>query len=241
MVIDMKIAIVDDEAKEQEIIAKYIGEWAQAEKELVEFVRFDSSESFLFSWEDAKDYALLVLDIEMGEISGLELAKKIRFEDKKIPIIFVTGYEEYIQYGYDVSALHYLIKPVNKEKLFQALGKLSEQEETVRSLILNAENEVRRIQMNQVLYVEAAGHGSIMHTVDEVIRLKASFGEIEKQVLPMGEAVKCHRAYLVNLRFVSAIQNANLILDNGEKLPIARSRMKHMQHEFLRYYRNGQG
>lgn len=237
----MKIAIVDDEVKEQEIIAKYIGEWAQAAKELVEFFRFDSSESFLFSWEDVKDYALLVLDIEMGEISGLELAKRIRFEDKKIPIIFVTGYDEYIQYGYDVSALHYLIKPVNKEKLFQTLGKLSEKEEAVKSLVLSAENEVRRIQMNQVLYVEAAGHGSIMHTTNEVIRLKESFGEIEKQVLPMDEAVKCHRAYLVNLRFVSAVQNADLILDNGEKLPIARSRMKHVQQEFLRYYRSGQG
>ena len=237
----MKIAIVDDEKREQEIIAKYIGEWAETKKELVEFFYFDSSESFLFSWEDIKDYELLVLDIEMGEISGLELAKKIRLEDKRIPIIFVTGYDEYMQYGYDVSALQYLIKPVNKERLFQALSKLSEKEETVKSLIVNSENEVRRIQINNVLYVEAAGHGSIMHTVDEVIRLKESFGDIEKQVHPLGEAVKCHRAYLVNLRFVSAIQNSNLILDNGENLPISRSQMKNVQREFLRYYRNRQG
>lgn len=237
----MKIAIVDDEKREQEIIAKYIGEWAETKKELVEFFYFDSSESFLFSWEDIKDYELLVLDIEMGEISGLELAKKIRLEDKRIPIIFVTGYDEYMQYGYDVSALQYLIKPVNKERLFQALSKLSEKEETVKSLIVNSENEVRRIQINNVLYVEAAGHGSIMHTVDEVIRLKESFGDIEKQVHPLGEAVKCHRAYLVNLRFVSAIRNSNLILDNGENLPISRSQMKNVQREFLRYYRNRQG
>ena len=237
----MKIAIVDDEISEQEIIAKYIGEWAEVKKELVEFSCFDSSEGFLFSWEDAKDYALLVLDIEMGKISGLELAKKIRFEDKRIPIIFVTGYDEYMQYGYDVSALHYLIKPVNKKRLFQALDKLSEREETVKSLILNSENEIRRIQIDHVLYVEAAGHGSIMHTVDEVIRLKESFGYIEKQVLPMGEAVKCHRAYLVNLRFVSAIQNSDLILDNGENLPISRSQMKNVQREFLRYYKSSQG
>lgn len=241
MVIRMKIAIVDDEIREREIMAKYIGEWAEAKKELVEFSYFEGSESFLFSWEDVKDYALLVLDIEMGEMSGLELAKKIRFQDKGIPILFVTGYDEYMQYGYDVSALHYLIKPVNKEKLFQALNKLSEKEETVKSLILNSENEVRRIQINHVLYVEADGHGSIIHTVDEVIRLKESFGDIEKQVLPMGEAVKCHRAYLVNLRFVSAIQNANLILDNGENLPISRSQMKNVQQEFLRFYRSRRG
>lgn len=241
MVIGMKIAIVDDETGEREIIARYIGEWAEERKELVEFLCFDSSESFLFSWEDVKDYALLVLDIEMGEMSGLELAEKIRFQDQKIPILFVTGYDEYMQYGYDVSALHYLIKPVDKGKLFQALDKLSEKEEPVKSLILHTENEVRRIQINQVLYVEAAGHGSIMHTADEVIPLKESFGSIERQVLPMGGTVKCHRAYLVNLRFVSAIQNAALVLDNGESLPISRGQMKNVQQEFLRYYRSRRG
>lgn len=237
----MKIAIVDDEANEREMIARYVGEWAEEKKELAEFRFFDGSESFLFSWEDDKDYALLILDIEMGEMSGLELAGKIRLEDKGIPILFVTGYDEYIQYGYDVSALHYLIKPVNKERLFQALNKLSEKEETAKSLIINSENEVRRISVREILYVEAAGHGSVLHTVDQVIRLKESFGELERQLLSTDGTVKCHRAYLVNLRFVSAIRNANLILDNGESLPISRSRMKIVQKEFLRYYKDGRG
>lgn len=237
----VKIAIVDDETSEREILVRYIGEWAAAKKELVEFRCFDGSESFLFSWEDDKDYRLLVLDIEMGGMSGLELAKKIRLEDKELPIIFVTGYDEYMQYGYDVSALHYLIKPVNKERLFQALNKLSEKGETAKNLILNSENEIRRISVSQIFYVEAAGHGSVLHTADEVIRLKESFGSIERQVLSTGEAVKCHRAYLVNLRFVSAIRNTNLILDNGESLPISRSRMKNVQQEFLRYYKSRQG
>lgn len=235
----MRIAIVDDEVSEQEIIAKYIREWAEARNELVEFACFDSSESFLFAWEDAKDYNLLVLDIEMGEINGLELARSVRSQDKNIPILFVTGYDEYMQYGYDVSALHYLIKPVNKERLFQVLNKLGQRgAEEVKSLILNSENGIRRIQVNNILYVEAAGHGSVMHTVDEVIRLKESLGEIERQVIPTGEVIKCHRAYLVNLRFVSAIQNANLILDNSESLPISRNQMKNVQQEFLRYYKS---
>lgn len=234
----MKIAIVEDEINEREIIEKYIREWAEERKELTEFSCFDSSESFLFSWEDDKDYQLLVLDIEMGEMNGLELAKRVRLEDRSIPIMFVTGYDEYMQYGYDVSALHYLIKPVYKERLFQALDKLAESgTEEVKSLILNAENEVRRIPVNNIMYVEADGHGSVMHTVDEVFSLKESLGEIERKVLPLGEVIKCHRAYLVNLRFVSVIQNANLILDNSERLPISRGQMKNVQQGFLRYYK----
>lgn len=234
----MKIAIVDDEADEQEILAKYIREWAEAKKELVEFACFASSEAFLFSWEDDKDYALLVLDIEMGGISGLELAKKIRLQDEVIPILFVTGYDEYMQYGYDVAALHYLLKPVQKEKLFQVLDKLGEREESKICLIVNAGNEVRRVPLSAIFYVEADGHGSILHTADETVPVRESFGEIERQLLSAEEAVKCHRAYLVNLRYVSAIRGAELILDYGERLPIARSRMKDVQSAFLRYYKD---
>lgn len=237
----MKIAIVDDETDEQEILAKYIREWAKSKKELVEFACFVNSEAFLFSWEDDKDYALLVLDIEMGGISGLELAKKIRLQDGDIPILFVTGYDEYMQYGYDVAALHYLLKPVQKEKLFQVLDKLGEREESQMNLIVNAGNEVRRLPLSAIFYVEADGHGSILHTVDETVPVRESFGEIERQLLSAEEAVKCHRAYLVNLRYVSAIRGAELILDHGERLPIARSRMKDVQSAFLRYYKDRQG
>lgn len=236
----MKIAIVDDETGEQEIIAKYMGEWAKANHELTEFSFYESSEAFLFSWEDDKDYALLVLDIEMGGISGLELAKKIRWQDEGIPILFVTGYDEYMQYGYDVAALHYLLKPVQKEKLFQVLDKLGEREESQTILIVNTGNEVRRFPFSAVFYIEADGHGSILHLADETIPVRESFGEMEKR-LTTREAVKCHRAYLVNLRYVSAIRNAELILDHGERLPIARSRMKDVQSAFLRYYKDRQG
>lgn len=235
---EMKIAIVDDEINEQEILIKYIREWADAKQELVEIACFDSSESFLFYWEDDKAFSLLILDIEMGGINGLDLAKKIRVEDKQLPVMFVTGYDEYMQYGYDVSALHYLIKPVHKERLFMVLDKLAlSKTEEIKALVLCGEDGVRRIQIRNILYVEADGHGSIMHTVDEVISLKESFGEIEKQVIATGEIIKCHRAYLVNLRFISAIQNSDIILDNSERLPVSRNQMKKVQQEFLKYYK----
>lgn len=135
------IAIVDDEEKEQLLIKKYIEEWASARKEPVEFQCFANSESFLFHWEDNKCYDLLLLDIEMGKMNGLDLARKIRTENEKLPIIFVTGYDEYMQYGYDVSALHYLIKPVNKDRLFQALDKWKQRSDKEdETVLVNAES-----------------------------------------------------------------------------------------------------
>ena len=73
----MRMAIVDDVLAEQEIIKKYIIEWASIHNEMIEFRCFENSDSFLFSWEDDKSYDLLVLDIEMGEMNGLELAKRM--------------------------------------------------------------------------------------------------------------------------------------------------------------------
>ena len=232
------IAIVDDEEKEQQIIKKYIEEWASARKEPVEFQCFANSENFLFHWEDNKCYDLLVLDIEMGKMNGLDLARKIRTENEKLPIIFVTGYDEYMQYGYDVSALHYLIKPVNKDRLFQALDKWKQRSDKEdETVLVNAEGSIQRLQLSKVMYVEANGHGSIIHTIDKVLSARESFGILEKQMLSTQEFVKCHRAFLVNLRYVSSIQNAELVLDDGASLPVSRLQMKHVQQAFLKYYR----
>ena len=236
----MKIAIVDDVEAERNILKKYIGEWATDNKEIVELKDFSSSEAFLFTWEEDKGNDLLVLDIEMGEMNGFELAKKIRIQEKNIPIMFVTGYDDYMQYGYDLSVLHYLLKPVSKERLGQALDKLkSLHMADEKSLILNTADEIKRIAIKEIMYAEAAGHGCILHTLEEVLSLKKSLGELEKQVMDFTEIIKCHRAYIVNLRYVSAIKNSDLILDNKEVIPVSRNQMKNVQMKFLNFYKKG--
>lgn len=238
----MKIAIVDDEEKEQNIIKKYICEWATMQSEHVEFSCYNSSESFLFEWEDNREFSLLVLDIEMGEMNGLDLAKRIRKDHEDIPILFVTGYDEYMQYGYDVSALHYLLKPLNKDKFFQVLNKLSEsKKEDDEIFMLNTEAGIGRIKLSQIMYVEAAGHNSILHTKQGSVKLKEAFGTMEKQLLPCTGMIKCHRAYLVNLRYVSAMQSNTIVLDNYEMIPVSRTQVKQVQKEYLRYYKENSG
>lgn len=234
----MRMAIVDDVNAEQEIIQKYILEWADIHNELVEFCCFESSENFLFSWEEDKAYDLLILDIEMGEMNGLELARKLRAENIGIPILFVTGYDEYMQYGYDVDALHYLLKPVNKERLFVTLNKLEASvQEEIKRLILNTKDEVKRITVNDLMYVEAKGHGSTIHLKDAVFDVRESLGTIEKSVIDEKHIIKCHRAFIVNLRYCAALKNGNLILDNNEVIPISRNHVKDVQMQFLNYYK----
>jgi len=233
----MKVAIIDDEISEQNILEKYILEWSLQKDQIMDISKFDNSESFLFAWEDEQIYDLLILDIEMGKMNGLDLAKRIRLDDENIPIMFVTGYDEYVHDGYDVSALHYLIKPLNKTKLFLVLNKLQEKSDSLDKIPISTYDGMRSIPINKILYAEANGHQSILHLQDETIVMKESFGNFEKLIVHHTGFVKCHRAYMVNLKFVAMILKTDILLDNKEKIPVSRNVVRKVQDAFLQYYK----
>lgn len=233
----MRVAIVDDEITQQELLEKYLREWADPQKILLEISRFESAESFWFVWGEDKEYDLILLDIEMGQMNGLELAKIIRAENEQVPIMFITGYDEYMQYGYDVSALHYLIKPVNKAKLFMILDKLREKKVSTEKILLSMAEGLKSIMQDKIMYAEANGHGCVVHTTSEVITVKDSIGTFEKTVEDRSSFVKCHRAYIVNLQYVSMVLKTDVVLDNDERIPVARNRLKFLQEAFVKFYR----
>ena len=133
----MRIAICDDEEPQRLLLKRYVEEWARRNKVILDTELFVSGESFLFVWEDDRDYDLLIFDIEMGKLSGMELAAAIREKDDEIPILFVTGYDKYMLQGFEVAALHYLLKPVAPERLFGVLDrlKLKKKQEEIPYLI----------------------------------------------------------------------------------------------------------
>lgn len=233
----MRIAIIDDEIAEQNLMEKYLGEWASQREILVEIKKYDNAESFLFSWEDDKDYDLLILDIEMGEMDGLALAKRIRREDELIPMMFVTGYDEYMQYGYDVAALHYLLKPVNKAKLFLILDKLSEKTAAPEKLILSTAEGPRSMAVNQMVYIEVEGHECVVHTRNEKILLKKALSSFEKEIEGKAGFVRCHRAFIVNMQYVAMVKNSQVLLDNDVIIPVSRYQLKKVQEAFIRFYK----
>ena len=120
------IAICDDSAADREWIASLSQVWAEQTDAAVRLAEFTSAENFLFLAQDEDPFDILLLDIEMGAMDGVTLAKKIRQNNDTIQIVFITGYSDYIAEGYEVSALHYLMKPVKPEKLFSVLNRAVE-------------------------------------------------------------------------------------------------------------------
>lgn len=103
---DYHIAVCDDCAADADFAADCAAQWAQRLGYTAEILRFPSAEAFLFQYAEDKRCDILLLDVEMPGLNGVELAKRIRQKNKALQIVFITGYTDYIAEGYDVSALH---------------------------------------------------------------------------------------------------------------------------------------
>lgn len=233
----MRIAICDDEEVQQKLLKKYLEEWAAINHIPLETTLFPSGEAFLFAWEEDKDYDLLILDIEMGQINGMELAESIRRQDEDIPILFVTGYERYMAQGYEVAALHYLLKPLHKEKLFAVMDKLKKKEKKEEKLLFQTDNGALSLPSSKIWYVEARAHQCVLYTADEEYILHSSIGETAQYLEKCPEFIRCHRSYLVNIQHIAAIIKPELILDDKRRLPVSRSASKNVNQAFLSFYK----
>ena len=230
----MRIAICDDEKAQQMLLQKYLEEWAQTSGTPLRSELFASAEALSFTWEEDRAFDLLILDIEMGPQNGMELAAHIRKEDEEIPILFVTGYEKYMAQGYEVNALHYLLKPIRKEKLFSLLDRLKEKScRQEQRLLFQTDEGPLSLPPSRIWYLEAQAHWCVLYTANREYTLHSSIGELERFLSNQPEFLRCHRSYLVNAGHICAILKTELVLDDNRRLPLSRSAQKKVNQSFI--------
>ena len=215
-----KIAVCDDSAEDRDYIAALARQWAERSGHLLELSQFISAENFLFEYSDKSDYDILLLDIEMGEMDGVELAKRLRRENEILQIVFITGYSDYISEGYEVAALHYLMKPVKEDKLLAVLDRAAERlHKAERVLTLESGGEMVRVPLRQIRYVDVRLNYATVHA-KENYTVKKPLGEIaaalDKRFYRVG------RSAIVNLTWVSRVSRTDIYLDDGAAVPLPR-------------------
>ena len=216
-----KIAVCDDCAADVEYLSLLAGDWAEGAGGQAAVKAFPSAEAFLFHYEEERDFDILLLDIEMGALNGVELARKIRQENGTVQIVFITGFPDFMAEGYEVSALHYLMKPVSREKLFQVLDRAAANlTRTEKRLKVVFDRQTDFVPLDQILYVEAQRQYVVVHTAGGSCRMKASLADTAKELDE--RFYRCQRSFLVNLSYVVRIKGNCVVLKNGEKIPISR-------------------
>ena len=232
----LRIAICDDEKTETEYLARLASQWAASAKIGAEISVFDSAEAFLFAYDGDNSFDVLLLDIQMKKLDGVTLAKRLRAGGFSTQIVFVTGLPDFIAEGYEVSALHYLMKPVGEEKLFAVLDKaVSLLEKADEMLIVEADDGRIRLPVRDVLYVEAFAHKTTICTTTGDVAARAPIGELETAL--GNEFFRVHRSYLVGLRHIRQITKDTVLMDDGRGLPLSRRRYDEVNRAFIGYYR----
>ena len=232
---EIKIAVCDDEHQQTEYIKMLVSRWASENNITAATEMFDSAENFKAAWGAGGEFDILLLDIEMGGQNGIELAREIRRSDTKLAIIFITGFVDYMPEGYDVSALHYLIKPVKEDKLFEVLDKAVKNSfKDMEFLALNVNREDIFVPLYDIVYIESSLHYIIVHTEKEQHKVKMPLSAIEDNL--GGGFFKCTRSFIVGLRYVRRISKSEVMLTNGVCVPLGRGLYKEINKAFIRYF-----
>lgn len=226
------IAICDDDEAQLGALHNLITKWSRHSGHTCEIHGFPSAEAFLFAYEDDKTCDILLLDIEMNGISGIDLARRIRREKRHMEIIFITSHFEFISEGYEVDALHYLTKPVPEEKLAAVLDKAAERlGQEPPYVIITCEGETLKLYEEDILYVESFLHYISIHTTKKEYRIKENISAFEKRL--SADFFRIHRSYLVSLKYVIRISRSLVTLEGNLELPLARGKYDEINRAFI--------
>ena len=230
-----KIAICDDSDVDRQYVLNMVNHWASSANHMLHTDTFTSAENFLFHYADESDYDILLLDIEMGAMNGVDLAKTIRKINDTVQIVFITGFPDFIAEGYEVSALHYLMKPVSEEKLHAVLDKAAANlAKSEKRLCITHDRQTDFIPLSQITYIEAQKQYVELHTSDVLYRMKSSLADIESKLDEY--FFRCQRSFIVNLRYVIRMKNDCVVVKNGVEVPISRGMSEKIGKKIIRLF-----
>ena len=217
---NLSIAVCDDAATDRDYLQALVRRWAAGREHTIQLALYPSAESFLFHYAEDKSVQILLLDIEMDKMDGVTMARTLRKDNDAVQIVFITGYSDYIADGYEVEALHYLMKPVDEAKLFAVLDRAAEKlRKNERVLTLELSVETVRLPVYQIRCAEVQGNYVTIHTKADYT-VKMTLSELEARL--DDNFFRLGRSALVNLGCVARVTRTAVTLNDGSILPLPR-------------------
>jgi len=226
-----KIGICDDSEADSSYVKGLVSTWAVEKQMDVQMDIFPSAEAFLFHYAEQKDYDILLLDVEMGEMDGVSMAKRIRQENETVQIVFITGYSDYIAEGYEVAALHYLMKPVRPEKLYEVLDRAAAKvQKNEQVLTLELSGEMIRIPLYEIRYLDVHQNYVTVHARQDYT-MKRTLGEFEGEL--DDRFYRAGRSCIVNLTCIERVSRTDIYLKDGTGIPLPRGQYEQINRAII--------
>jgi len=227
--------VVDDE----EIIRQQIHGFIKKQKPESEISDFSTGEGLLAA---KADFDIIFLDIQMEGMGGIEAARILRQRNVDAVLVFITGIREYVFEAFDVSAFHYLLKPIAEQKFMEVLeravdeaGRRKVQKE--QQIFIRTKNRGYTLNLSSILYIENRGKKVEIHTTQEIIEAYGALGELETQL--GGTFYRCHRGYLVNMAHITEYKSDCITLTGGETVYLTKKKYGEFVNAYMWYLQNG--
>lgn len=236
----LKIAICEDNIEDLSNMVSIINSYKaiHLDKHKIEYTAFTSALDLISAMESGHNYDLVLLDILMPFMTGMEAAKEIRQFNQDIKIIFSTSSPEFAVESYTVGAYYYALKPIWKEKLFILLDKvISEMDfQEGMSFLIKSKTGLTRVYINNLEFVEVIGRTLIYHFTDgSVLEATGSMSELENELLTIPCFIKPHRSYIVNMEHISTLNQREIKMRSLTLVQMAKANYATVKSAYIEY------
>ena len=240
------IAICDDSKQERQILAALFKRYQELHATPLQIHIFQNGFSLLDAIDQGKRFDITILDILMPGENGIEIARNIRASGTDTEIIFLTSSPEYAVDSYEVKAQIYLLKPVTEEKFFASIDSILaelDEKDTASFIIYTTEKQYSRIRVSSLVYGEVTHRTITLHLADQtMISAVMTFTEFQDILKAYPDIIYPHRSYAVNMNYIQYVTKSDIILTDGQKIPLSRNNYTKISEQFLNFaYTNSFG
>jgi DNA-binding LytR/AlgR family response regulator len=240
------IAICDDSKQERQILAVLFKRYQELHATPLQIHIFQNGFSLLDAIDQGKRFDITILDILMPGENGIEIARNIRASGTDTEIIFLTSSPEYAVDSYEVKAQNYLLKPVTEEKFFASIDSILaelDEKDTASFIIYTTEKQYSRIRVSSLVYGEVTHRTITLHLADQtMISAVMTFTEFQDILKAYPDFIYPHRSYAVNMNYIQYVTKSDIILTDGQKIPLSRNNYMKISEQFLNFaYTNSFG
>ncbi len=230
----IEIAIVEDEKSYRNILCEYLKRYGEETGEEIHISVFTDGDEVAENY--TAKYDIILMDIEMQFMNGMDAAEMIRTKDEQVIIIFITNMAQYALRGYKVNALDYVLKPISyvsfAETLKKAVRSISRSRE--KYLTINMRDTVKKLRISEIEWIESMGHRLTFHSLEGDYETTVySMKEMQEKLEPEN-FTRCNSGCLVNLKWVKDVEN-NIVNVNGKYLTVSRGRKNDFMAKFVNY------
>lgn len=234
----MRIAACDDDLKFLQELSHLLNQYGEEYNCNIEYKIYTNPLELVSQIEKGIHYDVILLDVFMPGINGIQCAKDIRIYDNLVKIVFLTTSTEYAVESYSVKAYDYLLKPLQKERLFSLLCQVEKEEDKSEKniIVVKTKTGITKIALKKLEYCEVVNRKLILHlTNKEDLECSIRINELEDKLVSFGMFFRVHRSYLINMDYINTLTTHSIIMENGAKIPVPREKYAQIKQNYMEY------